>query len=66
MPAMPCRYMLISRAIYGVALNFPVSVLLLVAVCHWFSGSDNALVSTGEGLSCVVVRPFLSIINVNA
>ena len=47
MPAMPCRYMLISRAIYGVVLNFPVSVLLLVAVCHWFSGSDNALVSTG-------------------
>ena len=47
MPAMPYRYVLVSRAICDVALSFPVSILLLVAVCHWFSGSDNALDSAG-------------------
>ena len=63
MPAMPCRYMLVSRAICGVAANFPVLFCYLLEYIIVFREVSMLLFQQAKGYAVLTCGPFgLSVI----
>ena len=58
MPAMPCRYMLVSRAICGVAVNFPVLFCYLLKYIIVFREVSMLLLQQAKGNVVLSCGPF--------